>query len=148
MKNKNFEISSAYKSCIAPTHHLFQFLSDINNLEKILPKDKTNNFQAKDNQRISFAIESIITLTLYIQDKYLENISEKSSYINYRSEHFGDYYLELKAEFLNNQSKIILSGYLNPFVLSIAKNKLTHLVERINHELSLLEISGNNLKNE
>lgn len=135
MENNNFEIPSGWLQCQIPQKELFEFLSNIHNLEKILPKDKIQNFQIQDN-KISFEIESIIQLKLFITQKNYSENPNNLSYIKYQSEPFGNYHLELTAQFQNNQSQIILSGYLNPFVLSIARKKLTYLVERINQELA------------
>ncbi|MEW6774535.1 MAG: hypothetical protein AB1304_11120 [Bacteroidota bacterium] len=134
MENNNFEIHSGWLSSQASQKDLFEFLSHIQNLEKILPKDKIQNIQATSD-KISFEIENIIQLKLFIKEKYFSESNEQTSFIQYQSEPFGNYHLELTAQFQNNQSQIILSGYLNPFVLSIARKKLTYLVERINQEL-------------
>ena len=149
MSSTNFEIKSDWLECQTSTQRLMTFLSDIQHLESILPKDKIKNFQVLDKDKIRFDIENIITLTLHItpinpfvnSDKSLEfNHSSLYNAIQYTSEPFGNYYLILKALFDNQKSQVILTGYLNPFVLSIAKNKLTHLVQRINQELAALEM--------
>lgn len=139
LENNNFEIQSEWLSCNTPTAQLIQFLSDITHLESILPKDKIRNFKVLDKNKISFEIENIIQLTLSI---YLdENTISESHKIYYHSEPFGNYHLSLIAQFQNNQSQILLTGHLNPFVLSIARKKLQHLVNRINQELSNLIVS-------
>lgn len=137
MKNNNFQIPSEWLNCKSNTKDLFVFLSSIQNLEKILPKDKINNIQILDN-KLSFQIENIITLNLFINKTEL---TDKLSYIEYQSEPFGNYHLSLTVNFQNNQSQIILTGYLNPFVLSIAQKKLTHLIQRINQELAAFIIT-------
>ncbi len=137
--NSSFEIISECLECQTDQEKLFTFLSNIKNFETILPKDKIQNCKITDN-KISFEIENIITLTLYVSNSYASNNHPKFQYIQYASEPFGDYYLTLKAEFENNKSKIILSGSLNPFVLSIANKKLSRLVQKINLKLSELVI--------
>ncbi|GAB4200592.1 MAG: hypothetical protein Fur0023_04070 [Bacteroidia bacterium] len=138
MENNNFEITSEWLVCKTSTQKLFDFLSDIKNLESILPKDKIHNIQLENNE-LSFQIENIITLSLHIRHIQPFNSSDTAS-IEYLSKPFGNYHLQLNALFQNNQSQIILSGHLNPFVLSIAKKKLTHLVNRINQELASFSI--------
>lgn len=134
--NNNFEINSEWLKCQSSQEKLFAFLSEIKNLESVLPKDKIQNFQYVDTDKISFEIENIIQLTLYIEQK-----DARIPYIQYASEPFGKYHLNLKAEFDNNKSKITLSGYLNEFVLSIARKKLTNLVQKINTKLSELHLN-------
>lgn len=135
----NFEIASDWKTCQSSTDKLIHFLTNIKHLESILPKDKIHNFQVLENNKISFEIEQIIQLTLSI-DYHQKNTTEPYK-IFYHSEPFGNYHLSLIAQFQNNQSQILLTGHLNPFVLSIARKKLQHLVNRINQELSNLIIS-------
>ncbi|GIV27344.1 MAG: hypothetical protein KatS3mg027_1158 [Bacteroidia bacterium] len=139
VNNNNFEIASDWKICQSTINKLIQFLTNIKHLESILPKDKIHNFQVLENNKISFEIEQIIQLTLSID--YDENNTVEPHRIYYHSEPFGNYHLSLIAQFQNNQSQIILTGNLNPFVLSIARKKLQHLVDRINQELSNLILS-------
>jgi len=130
-----FEIHSDTLTCQSPSDKLIQFLSDIHHLESILPKDKIHNINSPDNNTIRFDIENIISLTLHIDQS-------NPNTIIYRSEPFGNYFLVLIVHFNDqNQSQITLTGHLNPFVLSIAKNKLTHLVNKINKELSELKLT-------
>ncbi len=132
----NFEISSDWLECKEPKEKLFTFLSNIKNLESVLPKDKINNFQYINSDKISFEIENIITLVLYIQE-----VCSSPTFVQYASEQFGKYYLTLRADFQDNKSQITLSGYLNEFVLSIAKKKLTFLVQKINTKLAELSLN-------
>lgn len=140
MENNNFEIKSEWANCKYSEKKLFDFLNSVQHLESILPKDKINNIQIKDHH-LSFEIENIITLSLYINKSEFSNHPESVSFIEYLSEPFGNYHLCLIAKLQNNQSQIVLTGYLNPFILSIAKKKLTHLVHCINQELSVLELN-------
>jgi len=149
LSSTNFEIKSDWLECQTSTQRLMTFLSDIQHLETVLPKDKIKNFQVIDKDKIRFDIENIITLTLHITSIYSSDYSDKKidshhpslfNTIQYTSEPFGNYYLILKAIFDSQKSQIVLTGYLNPFVLSIAKNKLTHLVQRINQELAALKM--------
>lgn len=135
----NFEIQSEWLPCRTSPEKLITFLSDINHLESILPKDKIKNIQSTKPNSLSFEIENIIQLTLHINTT---NPPSHPSYqaIRYTSEPFGNYHLELIAQFNHQQSQIILTGHLNTFVLSIAKNKLKHLVQKINQELSSLSL--------
>jgi len=131
----NFAIHSDTLTCQSPSYKLIQFLSDIHHLESVLPKDKIHNINSPDNNTIRFDIENIITLTLHIDQS-------NPNTIIYRSEPFGNYFLILIVQFNEqNQSQITLTGHLNPFVLSIAKNKLTHLVNKINKKLSELKLT-------
>ncbi|RME16125.1 MAG: hypothetical protein D6799_05285 [Bacteroidetes bacterium] len=138
MENRNFEIHSEWLQCRADTQQLFEFLSNIQNLESILPKDKVNSIQSTNNT-LSFQIENIITLTLFIHQLKPFSSDNHQANIEYLSKPFGNYHLRLNVHFNNNQSQIVLSGYLNPFVLSIAKKKLIHLINRINQELSVFK---------
>lgn len=142
MNNNNFEISSQWIECKTSTPQLFEFLSNIKNLQSILPKDKVHHIEYPDDKHLRFSIENIITLTLHISNTATYNSENPSQpyLVEYTSEPFGNYHLILKAELIPQKSKIILTGHLNPFVLSIAKNKLTHLVNRINQELSQLTL--------
>mgnify|MGYP007100548403 CR=1 FL=1 len=134
MSSTNFEIKSDWLECQTSTQRLMAFLSDIQHLESILPKDKIKNFQVLDKDKIRFDIENIITLTLHItpipspnSDKNLKsNPSSLFNAIQYTSEPFGNYYLILKALFDNQKSQIVLTGYLNPFVLSYCTNASIH----------------------
>jgi hypothetical protein len=130
-----FEIHSDTLTCQSPSDKLIRFLSDIHHLESILPKDKIHNINSPDKNTIRFDIENIISLTLHIDQS-------NPNTIIYRSEPFGNYFLVLIVHFNDQyQSQITLTGHLNPFVLSIAKNKLTHLVNKINKELSELKLT-------
>ncbi len=134
--DKNFEIDSEWQECRSSQEELFSFLSQLQNLEKVLPKDKIEKFECIEEGKCRFEISGLIPLVLYIKEK-----NKAIPYIEYASEPFNDYYLILKAQFHQNKSKIILSGYLNKFILSMASKKLKALVERINQELSLLKIN-------
>lgn len=137
--SNNFEIKSDWLNCKSSDDKLFSFLTSVQHLESILPKDRVHNIHLEDN-KLSFSIENIITLQLYIHQSYKGNTETEHSFIEYMSEPFGSYHLCLQVYLKKHQSQIVLTGYLNPFVLSIAKNKLTHLVKRINKELSELVI--------
>ncbi|MCX7728220.1 MAG: hypothetical protein N2203_02005 [Bacteroidia bacterium] len=142
MESNNFEISSTWLRCSTSEEIIFDFLSHLKNLEHILPKDKIQNIQFQNN-KLSFEIENIIKLTLFINQIKQKKDTTDISFIEYLSEPFGNYYLLLKASFKDNQSQIVLSGYLNPFVLNIAKKKLNYLVNKINEKLS--EFSPSNM---
>ena len=135
----NFEIQSEWLPCQTPPEKLISFLLDINHLESILPKDKIKNIQSTQPDSISFEIENIIQLTLHI-DTTQPSFNNTYHTVRYTSEPFGNYHLELIAQFDHLYSQIILTGHLNTFVLSIAKNKLKHLVQKINKELSSLSL--------
>jgi len=106
LSSTNFEIKSDWLECETSTQRLMAFLSDIQHLESILPKDKIKNFQVLDKDKIRFDIENIITLTLHItpihpssphSDKSLKsNPLSLFNAIQYTSEPFGNYYLILK----------------------------------------------------
>lgn len=141
MENNNFQITSDWLPCKSDEKKIFSFLTSIQHLESILPKDKVNSIEIIQDNKLKFQIESIITLTLFIKHSHLSENADKPSVIEYQSEPFGKYHLNLIVHLQNNQSQISLTGHLNPFVLSIAKNKLTHLVKRINQELAQLALS-------
>ena len=132
-----FTLHSEENSTKASLKWLFEFLSDFQNFERILPEDKVEGFTYSKEQ-CSFTIKGITPMTVKLTDK------KPFEFILFSSDGLGKFNFELKANFIGNSEEqgkcsVFLSGDLNPVILGFAKEPLQQLVNTMSKRLSEMD---------
>jgi hypothetical protein len=117
---------------------LYEYLVNFANFKDILPEDRTENFTYDENS-CSFNIKGIAPLKIVFLEK------EPFSRIKYTTEGLKrfDFFLEVTFKGSENEiceSKVEMTGDMNPFILKMAQSPLQALVNTMNQKLSELKL--------
>jgi hypothetical protein len=133
-----FSLESESRSTASNIRALFGFISDFKNFGSILPADKVQDFEYSEN-KCSFTIKGITAMTVTLNSK------TEFDHILFRSQGLGKFDFSLHVRFAGEPDapgscSVKLSGDINPFILSMAKNQLQGLVDTMALRLSELAV--------
>ena len=118
--------------------NVFNFLADLNNFEKLMPKDKISNWTSNSNE-CSFEINGMSTIGMKIQ--------ETSPYSSLRLVSQGknpfSFTLDVNVEKTEKDSVIsqmIFSGDINPFLKLVVEKPLTNFFNQLVENLGQAKI--------
>ncbi|MBS1651001.1 MAG: hypothetical protein JSU07_03235 [Bacteroidetes bacterium] len=134
-----FTLLSSKYSTTSSIKSLYYFLIDFKNFKAILPEDKIENFEYKEDE-CSFNIRGITPLHI--------KIIEKSQYriIKYSSEGLSKFNFQLHVKLNGNadekgECEVYLLGDLNPIIKSMAEKPLQNLINTMSQKLSELNLA-------
>ena len=116
----------------APATEVFSFLSDMKNIEKLLPVGKYSEWQAQQDS-CSFKIQNAYTIGLRIKE------SRPSEEITYESAQGSPFAFTLKVQLKEsgNQTtgQLICDAQINPFLEMLVKGPLKNLFDYMASQL-------------
>jgi carbon monoxide dehydrogenase subunit G len=119
-------IESKTATVNADAEKIFQFLSDLNNIEKLLPPGKYSDWKS-DTQTCSFKVQSAYQIGLALKS------SEPNHIINYSSTPGSPFPFELKVKLIEAVGKttgqLICDAQINPFLEMLVKGPLKNLFD-------------------
>ena len=118
--------------------NVFNFLADLNNFEKLMPKDKISNWTSNSNE-CSFEINGMSTIGMKFQEtspySYLKLVSHGKNPFSFT--------LDVKFEKTEKDSVIsqmIFSGDINPFLKLVVEKPLTNFFNQLVENLGQVKI--------
>jgi len=110
----------------APAAEVFSFLSDMNNIEKLLPAGKYSEWQAQHDS-CSFKIQNAYTIGLRIKE------SKPNEEITYESTAGSPFAFTLKVQLkelgAQTSGQLICDAQINPFLEMMVKGPLKNLFD-------------------
>jgi hypothetical protein len=137
-----FESRSGNLSCNA--REVFEFVTDLRNFERFVPKGTVNNWNA-EKEHCSFAVPMLGTVTVRLTE------NEKYSKIVFTGEALknNDFTLTLNiSENTNNlaQAKVGLSADLNPVMKMMASKPINQFLETLINQMESFREWGDIIK--
>ncbi len=134
----HFALPSPSQKANSTNKALYEYLVDFANFKDILPEDRTENF-SHDHESCSFNIKGIAPLKIVFLEK------EPFSRIKYTTQGLKRFDFFLEVTFKGSpdeigESKVEMTGDMNPFILKMAEAPLQNLVNTMNQKLSELKL--------
>jgi len=127
------KIESKKVSVNAPAEQVFTFLSDMNNIEKLLPAGKYSDWKS-DATSCSFKVQNAYNIGLKFHS------SVPNSEIKYDSGHGSPFPFTLKATLKENGAKtdshLVCEAEINPFLEMLVKGPLKNLFDHMADRLT------------
>ena len=125
-------IESEHKLINANEEAIYSFLSDMNNIEQLLPQDKISDWKS-DEKSCSFKIQKAATISLN------HNEGEPHQKINYKSGEKSPFPFDLDVYITPKDGQtevyLIFNGEVNAFLKMMVMKPLTNLFNYMAHRL-------------
>lgn len=126
-------IDTGYKPVAAPAEQVFTFLSDINNLQKLMP-DRVENWQS-DTDSCTFTIKGMADIGMKIEDRLpnhtLKLVSHGKVPFNFKL----DISIRPDANGSGCESSIVFNGEINMFMKMMVETPLTNFFKMLLEKL-------------
>ena len=108
-----------------PINEVFEFLTDMNNFENLLPQDKISNWKS-DNDQCSFKVQGTTSIS------FVKESSESPNRINIISGESSPFKFDLVIHLNEEDGKTvghqIFNADINMFMKMMVESPLTHLI--------------------
>jgi carbon monoxide dehydrogenase subunit G len=117
------KIESHIVSVNKPSHVIFDFLSDLNNVEKLMPQDRISKWESSADT-CSFYINGMANIGMIVN----ERVPYTAIKINSHGKNPFSFTLDIHIKELNNQSEaqLIFNGDMNMMFQMMATKPLTN----------------------
>lgn len=126
-------IDTGYKPVAAPAEQVFTFLSDINNLQKLMP-DRVENWQS-DTDSCTFTIKGMADIGMKIEERQpnhtLKLVSHGKVPFNFKL----DILIRPDANGSGCESSIVFNGEINMFMKMMVETPLTNFFKMLLEKL-------------
>jgi hypothetical protein len=121
-------IESKHVSLNCSADEAFEYLSDMNNFEELLPRDKISNFQS-DNTQCSFKVQG--TATIALVQKELKPVGEINIVSGEKSPFPFTLDIHIKTNDGGCEAYQVFNGDINPFLKMMVEKPLANLFNYI-----------------
>jgi carbon monoxide dehydrogenase subunit G len=132
------EFSSEWKTIAAPAETVFNFVSDLNNLGKLMPEQVINWESTADT--CSFTIKGMANIPMRVVSRI------PARYIGLEPEGKAPFDFKIDIDFKDKgeqcETQVKLDAALNPMLAMMAKRPLQNLVNIIVQKLGAVDFSG------
>lgn len=132
------EFSSEWKTIDAPAETVFNFVSDLNNLGKLMPEQVINWESTADT--CSFTIKGMANIQMRVVSRI------PARYIGLEPEGKAPFDFKIDIDFKGkgeqSETQVKLDATLNPMLAMMAKRPLQNLVNIIVQKLGVVDFSG------